>query len=62
MGKVRKAIAGGISGGLAAVGTGFAFTGAPTKEQIGNLVGLFAGGFFLGFVAVYMAKANEVSR
>lgn len=60
MDKVRKAIAGGISAGLAAIGTGFVFTGAPTTGQIGTLIGLFVGGFFVGFVTVYNAKPNAV--
>lgn len=59
--RVRKAIAGGITGGVAAIGAGFTFTGAPTQEQVGQLLGLFAGGFFLGFMGVYNAPANSAS-
>ncbi len=59
--KVRKAIAGGIYTGIAAIGTGFVYTGAPTQAQVGQLIGLFAGGFFLGFLGVYNAPANSAS-
>ncbi len=58
MSKVRKAIAGGWSAGIAAVGTGLVFTGAPTKEQVAGLIGTFVGGFVFGFIGVYMAKPN----
>jgi hypothetical protein len=62
MSKVRKALAGGFSAGVAAVATGFTFTGAPTTDQVGQLLGLFVGGFFVGFVTVYAAPANQVQR
>lgn len=58
MSRIRKAIAGGWSAGIAAVGTGLVFTGAPTKAQVAGLIGTFVGGFFLGFIGVYMAKPN----
>lgn len=62
MSKVRKALAGGLSAGIAAVGAGFVFTGAPTTEQVGTLLGTFLGAFFVGFVGVYMAPANAPQR
>lgn len=58
MKRIRKAVGGGFGAGLAALGAGFTFTGAPTKEQVGQLIGTFIGGFFVGFVTTYSAPAN----
>lgn len=58
MSKVRKAVAGGFAAGVAAISTGFSFTGTPTTAEIGKLIGLFVGGFFVGFVTVYATKPN----
>lgn len=59
MKRVSKAIAGGFAAGVAAIGTGFVFTGAPTKGQVGTLIGTFVGGFFVGFVTTWAAPANK---
>lgn len=58
MGKVRKAVAGGLTGGLAAVVAGFTFTGEPTKAQAVQLATVFFGGFVVGFAGVWSAPAN----
>lgn len=57
MAKVKKALAGGLAGGLAAVG-GFTLSGAGLADEAGRFVGLFVGGFVVGFVAVYTAPRN----
>ena len=56
--RFRKAIAGGWAGGVAAVSAGFVFTGLPTRDQIGQLIGVFIVGFVLGAVGVAAAPAN----
>jgi hypothetical protein len=58
MDKFKKAVHGAIWAGLAAAGSGFVFTGAPTKEQVGQLIGTFIAGAFVGFLGVYRAPAN----
>lgn len=56
--RVRKAIAGGLTGGIAAVGSAFVFTGAPTKAQVTQMIGAFIVGFAGGFYAVFKTPAN----
>lgn len=56
--RTRKAIAGGISTGVGSALTGFVFTGAPTRDQVGKLLGAFIVGFAGGFYAVWRTKPN----
>jgi uncharacterized membrane protein YjjB (DUF3815 family) len=56
--RTRKAIAGGFSTGIGAVLSGFVFTGAPTKDQVGALIGAFIVGFVGGFYTVWKTKPN----
>jgi hypothetical protein len=56
--RIRKAIVAGLWGGLSAVGAGFVFTGAPTKEQVGQLAGLFVSGAVITGLATWKAKPN----
>lgn len=56
--RTRKAIAGGISAGIAAAASGFVFTGAPTRDQVAKLVGSFIVGFAGGFYIVWKTKPN----
>jgi hypothetical protein len=58
MKRVRKAVAGALGAGVAAVISGFTFTGAPTKDQVGQLIGTFVAGAFVGFVTVWSAPPN----
>lgn len=56
--RASKAIAGGFSAGVAAALTGFAYTGAPTRDQVSKMIGSFVVGFAFGAYAVYKAPAN----
>lgn len=56
--RFNKAITAAFWGGVAAVGTGFTFTGAPTKDQVGKLIGLFIAGAFLAGFPTAAAKKN----
>lgn len=58
MGKVKKAIAGGIAGAVTAVGTVVA-TG-NTKDDALAYLGAALTGFAVGFIGVYVAPANTV--
>ena len=60
MSKVRKAIAGGITGAVAAAGT-FAITGDDPKNWLIQFGLALAGGFVLGFTGVWVAPANSPS-
>jgi uncharacterized membrane protein YjjB (DUF3815 family) len=56
--RIRKAIVAGIWGGLTAVGTSFVFTGAPTRDQIGQMLGAFIVGAAATGFATWKAKPN----
>lgn len=56
--RIRKALVAGFWGGLSAVGAGFVFTGAPTKDQVGQLLGLFVSGAVITGFATWKAKPN----
>lgn len=58
MGKVKKAWAGGVAGAVAAAGT-YAYSGGSISEESGKFVGAVAGGFALGFLAVFFAPKNS---
>lgn len=58
-GRVRKAVAGGFAGGISSALTGFVFTGAPTKDQVAKLLGMFLVGFAGGSYAVWQTKPND---
>lgn len=53
MARVRKAIVGGFAAGVAAVGSSFTFTGAPTKDQAIQIVGTFLVSAAIGGYAVW---------
>ncbi len=59
MSRVRKAIAGGITGAVAAAGT-FAITGDNPQDWLVQFGLALAGGFALGFIGVWIAPANEI--
>ena len=59
--RARKALVAGFWGGVSAAESGFVFTGAPTRDQVGALFGLFVGGAVLTFSATYRAKPNAAS-
>ena len=56
--RIRKAIVGGFWGGVSAVGAGFTFTGAPTRDQIGQLLGTFIVAAAVTGFAVWKSKPN----
>lgn len=56
--RARKALVAGFFGGLSAVGTSFVFTGAPTKDQIGQMIGAFIVGSAVTGFATFRAKPN----
>lgn len=56
--RIRKAITAGIWGGLSAVGASFVFTGAPTKDQISQMIGAFIVGAAATGYATYRTKPN----
>jgi uncharacterized membrane protein YjjB (DUF3815 family) len=56
--RIRKALVAGFWGGLSAVGASFVFTGAPTRDQVGKMVGAFVAGALATGYATFWAKAN----
>lgn len=56
--RVRKAVVAGFWGGLSAAGAGFVFTGAPTKDQVAQLFGLFLSGAVVTGFATWKTKPN----
>lgn len=55
---IRKAIVAGLCGGASAVGASFVYTGAPTREQVGQMIGVFIVGAAVTGYATYRAKPN----
>lgn len=54
MGKrIRKAIAGGFSAGIAGVAGNLMVTGAPTREDVSKAIGTFVVSFAVGAYAVW---------
>lgn len=51
--RIRKAIVGGISGGVSAVAGSLVITGIPTKEDVAKALGLFIVGFGVTAYAVW---------
>lgn len=60
MSTVRKAVAGGITGAVAAAGTFVIAGDGDPVQEVGRLALTLLGGFVLGFVGVYVAPANEI--
>lgn len=56
--RIRKALVGGFWGGVSAVGAGVTFTGAPTKDQVGQLIGTFLVGAAVTGFSVWKTKPN----
>lgn len=61
MARIRKALAAAFWGGLTAVGTSFVFTGAPTRDQVGKMIGAFIAGAVVTGLGTWKAKANAPS-
>lgn len=58
MAKIRKALVAAFWGGASAAAGGFAFTGAPTRDQVWALLSLFVAGALATGAATWKAKAN----
>jgi hypothetical protein len=58
LGRIRKALVAGFWGGLSAVGAAFVYTGAPTRDQVGQMLGVFIVGAAVTGFATWKAKPN----
>jgi hypothetical protein len=56
--RINKALTAAFWGGVSAVGTSFAFTGMPTRDQVGEMVGAFIVGAAVTGFATWKAKPN----
>lgn len=56
--RVRKALTAAFWGGLSAVGAAFVYTGAPTRDQVGQMIGVFIAAAVVTGLATYNAKPN----
>lgn len=56
--RINKALVAGFWGGVTAVGTSFVFTGAPTRDQVGQMIGAFVVGAAATGFATWKAKPN----